>query len=58
MSKAETKSDHKKEELNLKAEQLAIQKQEMESKRLLLTQQQQASNAMFEHFQQQSALQQ
>ena len=58
MSRAETESEHKKEELRLKAEQLAIQKQEMENQCLLITQQKQASNAMFENFQKQSALQQ
>ena len=47
---------HEKEELTLKPEQLAVQKQEMESQHLLLTQQQEASNVIFEHFPQESAL--
>ena len=37
-------------------EQLAIQKQEMKSQNLLLIQQQQESNVMFEHFLHESAL--
>lgn len=39
MRREETESQHKKEELKFKAEQLAIQKQEMENQRLLLIRQ-------------------
>ena len=58
MNRAEVKSEHRKEELRLKAEQLALQKQVVENQRLQLTQQQQSNMCLLENIKQQNALQQ